>query len=331
MKKTLKKLMVLMMISIMLMSVCVTPTLAAQVQSNPVGVQNETLATDFVYTVLSDGTAEIAGYIGSRGGVVIPSVIDGRKVTSIGNSAFFRNNSVSSVTIPSGVTKIGNYTFSYCDSLKKVTIPSSVTSIAQNAFINHPSDLVIYCFNESAGFKFAEQNSIEYVRFKYRALGDDTAEITATHGDVAVVEFPETVDGLTVVSIGTSACMYSSVTDVTIPDTVTKIGDYAFCWCSSLKSIKMPEKLTYLGDYAFGYCSSLKSITIPEGIRWIGEYAFGQCSSLNSVTIPDGVEYIFDYAFYRCSSLESVTVPQSMVYICDTAFMECSDSLVIYR
>ncbi len=329
MKKMVQKSLVLMLVLILMVSACAIPAFAVEVQSTTICAQTENAETDFACVVLSDGTIEIAGYIGTSKKVVIPSVIDGRKVTSIGNSAFFKSNSVTEVTVPSGVTKIGSYAFGYSDSIKKVTIPSSVTSIAQNAFINHPSDLVIYCFNETAGYKFVKQNSIDYVRFKYIELGDGLAEIIASHGDVEKVEIPETIDGYVVASIGNSAFMYSCVTDVTIPGSVTKIDDYAFCWCSSLKSIKMPERLTYLGDYAFAYCSSLTDIEIPQGMRWIGVFTFGQCSSLESVTIPDGVEYILDYAFYRCSSLESVTVPSSVEYTCDTAFMECSDSLTI--
>lgn len=318
-----------MMVLTLTVSACALPAFAAEVQGNAVGVQAETPATDFVYTVLSDGTAEIAGYTGNDTDINIPSTIDGRKVTSIGNSAFFKNSSLKSITIPSGVAKIGNYAFSYCDSLESVTIPSSVTSIGQNAFSNNSSDLSIDCFTGTAAAKYVEQNGIKHARYSYNVLGDGTAEIRTFSGNETEVIIPSYVDGRLVTAIGNTAFIYSNLKSVVIPDSVTKIGDYAFCQCCSLTSIKLPERLTYLGEYAFGYCS-MKSITIPEGIEWIGVFAFGKCSSLTTVTVPDGVEFICDYAFYNCNSLSDIIIPKSVTYVCNNAFEGCAGSLVIH-
>ena len=329
MKKMLQKSLVLMLVLISMVSACAMPAFALDTQSTTVSAHTENAETDFACVVLSDGTIEIAGYTGTSSEVVIPEFIDGKKVTSIGNSAFFKNSLITNVTIPSGAVRIGNYSFGYCDSLRKITIPSSVTSIAQNAFINHSDELVVYCFNDSTATNFVQQNNMNHAHFKYRVIGDGIAEIVCYYDNAKVVEIPETIDGNVVTAIGNSAFIYSDVTDVTIPDTVTKIDDLAFCQCASLKSVKMPQKLTYLGNHAFGYCSSLIEIEIPQGIRIIDSYAFCRCSSLKNVVIPDEVEYIFEGAFTLCTSLESVTIPESMVYICEYNFEECCDSLVI--
>ena len=89
---------------------------------------------DYEYTILNDGTVAIEHYNGSEASVSIPSTIDGKIVTSIGNGAFYECTSLTSVTIPDSVTSIGRYAFSNCKSLTSVTIPDSVTSIGNGAF-----------------------------------------------------------------------------------------------------------------------------------------------------------------------------------------------------
>ena len=89
---------------------------------------------DYEYEVLDDGTVEISKYTGSDEEVTIPSTIDGKKVTSIGEDAFYWCTSLTSVTIPNSVTSIGAWAFESCESLESVTIPNSVTSIGRSAF-----------------------------------------------------------------------------------------------------------------------------------------------------------------------------------------------------
>ena len=64
------------------------------------------------------------------------------------------------------------------------------------------------------------------------------------------------------------------MTSVTIPDSVTSIGDYTFFNCPGLTSVTIPDSVTSIGDWAFAYCSFLNSVTIPDGVINIGEYAF---------------------------------------------------------
>ena len=98
----------------------------------------------------------------------------------------------------------------------------------------------------------------------------------------------------------------AGLTEYTIPDSVTTIGEYTFGYCSSLTSITIPDSVTTIRDYAFYECTSLTSVTIPDSVTTIGDEAFGYCSSLTSVTIPDSVTTIGDYAFCWCESLTSV-------------------------
>ena len=108
-------------------------------------------------------------------------------------------------------------------------------------------------------------------------------------------------------NIGNSAFAYcSSLTSVTLPESVTSIGSSAFFDCISLTSVTLPEDVTSIGNSAFAYCSSLTSVTLPEGVTSIGNSAFAYCSSLTSVTLPEGVTSIGNDAFCQCVSLKEV-------------------------
>ena len=128
-----------------------------------------------------------------------------------------------------------------------------------------------------------------------------------------------------VTSIGNDAfgdC--ENLTDITIPDSVTSIGDYTFYGCKSLTSITIPCSVTSIGDYTFYGCKSLTSITIPCSVTSIGNDAFGFCENLTNITIPDSVTSIGEDAFYYCASLTSITIPNSVTSIGNYTFYGCT-------
>ena len=132
-------------------------------------------------------------------------------------------------------------------------------------------------------------------------------------------EFTSTVNTLMITGIKDR-----TITSITIPNSVTSIGDFAFEDCSSLTSITIPNSVTSIGDYAFYNCLSLTSIEIPNSVTSIGAYAFWGCSSLTSITIPNSVTSIGDCAFCGWSALTSITIPNSVTSIGDNAFEGCS-------
>ena len=102
---------------------------------------------------------------------------------------------------------------------------------------------------------------------------------------------------------------FTNQISITIPSSVTSIGKGAFYDCKGLTSITIPDSVTSIGDYAFSGCTGLTSIVIPDSVTSIGTEAFYYCKGLTSIVIPDGVTSIGNYAFYSCTGLISITIP----------------------
>ncbi len=144
----------------------------------------------------------------------------------------------------------------------------------------------------------------------YTTLGGDSVEVgknTNAKGAIIIPETVKTVITYRVVGIGDAAFLgCTSLTSVTIPNSVTSIGSSAFGRCSSLTSVTIPNSVKSIGDWAFSGCSSLTSITIPNSVTSIGKEAFINCSSMISVTIGESVKSIGEETFRTCSNLTSV-------------------------
>ena len=128
-----------------------------------------------------------------------------------------------------------------------------------------------------------------------------------------------------VTSIGNSAfegC--SSITQITIPSSVTSISSSVFKGCSSLTQITIPSSVTSIGNSAFEGCSSITQITIPSSVTSISSSVFKGCSSLTQITIPSSVTKIGNSAFEGCSSITQITIPSSVTSIGSYAFYSCS-------
>ncbi len=140
------------------------------------------------------------------------------------------------------------------------------------------------------------------------------------------IVIPATYNGLPVKEIYEKA-FYNCIalTSITIPDSVTSIGNYAFGYCSSLESVTMGNSVMYISDSSFSHCTSLTSITIPDSVTKIGS-AFSGCTSLTSVTFGENSQLtsIIGRAFSDCFSLTTISIPNSVTSIGNNAFERCT-------
>ena len=288
------------------------------------------------YTLIVGGNAYMAAGCGTATDtdIVIASEYNGLPVTSIGSGAFSGCSGLTSITIPDSVTSIGQSAFNGCSGLTSITIPDSVTSIGQSAFRNCSSLTSITIpdsvtsIGESA---FSGCSSLESITIPFVGGSVKTASDTYQYpfgyifgtssysGGVRTYQvYPGSISSST-----TSSYYYipASLKSVTVTGGNILYG--AFYNCSGLTSITIPNSVTSIGQSAFRNCSGLTSITIPDGVTSIGDYAFYNCSGLTSITIPDGVISIGMEAFYGCRGLTSITIPDSVTSISSGAFAYC--------
>lgn len=121
-------------------------------------------------------------------------------------------------------------------------------------------------------------------------------------------------------TIDDSAFKASSIESITIPNSVTKIGQGAFSMCRQLSLINLPQNLAKIDMSAFNSCSNLRSITIPQNVVTLERQVFYNCNLLKSVTLNEGLKRIKANAFKGCTSLKSITIPESVTNIEQSAF-----------
>ena len=279
-----------------------------------------------------DGTTlHISKYAGNDTTLVIPAEIDGKKVTSIRNSAFDGNKSLTSITLPDGITSIGAFAFGACRALTDIVLPDSLTDIEIYAFDSCTSlrSVTIPAGVEYIGrYAFLTCTSLKEItipasvtdigEYAFGYYYDDNYSYTKidgfkinytkdTAGHYYAFEYGATDETCLLTELKENGTLritgYAGYdTEYVIPaeingKKVTEIGRAAFVECTSLTKVTIPDGVTNIGVEAFNLCTSLTDIVLPDSVTDIGFSAFDNCTSLKSVTIPAGVTNIGDYAF----------------------------------
>ena len=323
------------------------------------GVTAEIVWGDAPQITSIDGYA-FAGYQGAI--FTIPG-----SVTSIGRNAFMGCDILTTITISDSVTSIGDEAFYGCSGLTSVMIPGSVTSIGSGAFsacyklieVCNKSALDIVAgsyehgnigayaknvYTEEGGSQFTD---IDGYRFFYDGedgyfmgyYGADT-ELTLPSSFVAYDR--TVVHKYEIHEYALDGC--DNLTSVTIPDSVTSIGEYAFSGVTAeivwgdapqITSIvyhafsgyqgttfTIPDSVTSIGLRAFEYCNSLTSITIPDSVTSIDQYAFDGCNGI--IEIENGVSYVDGWVIDCDTSVASVELLDGTRGIANHAFYGCS-------
>lgn len=114
-----------------------------------------------------------------------------------------------------------------------------------------------------------------------------------------------------------------SVKEVKLGSGITEIGSRAFYYFPALESISIPATVTRLGDLALAFCSSLKSITLADGLTAIGASCFEGCSKLEGVFVPFSVKSIGERAFLSCGALKDVVIMAQITELKADTFKNC--------
>ena len=264
---------------------------------------------------------------------------DYNKYNNIGN---IFGKQVKEYVLGNSVKRIGNYAFYGCSDITSITIPNSVSGIRDGAFDGcsalatvHITDIAAWCNIQCNSNPFS--NNLNHHLF---LNGEEITDLIIPNNNIRVIRKGAFIN-----------C--TSITSVTIPQSVLSIEQNAFYGCSNIVRVELDcnfivskeyiyydnigilfgghvekcvlgNSVTSIGDSAFYGCSSLTSITIPNSVTSIGGCAFVGCSGLTSITIPNSVTSIGGGAFNSCSSLTSITIPNSVTSIEKSTFAGCS-------
>ena len=259
------------------------------------------------------------------GDITIPAEVEFNEktyvVTAIGSNAFRNCSGLTSVTIPNTITVIDAYAFGFCSALESIEIPTSVTVLYSNCFYN--------CTNLATFTIPAAVTLIGGYAFQNTAWWNE-------QDDGIIYK-----DGWCLGYKGTKPSG-----SLTIQDETIGIQSSAFESCSGITTLSLPESLSYIGEYAFNNCTSITDFTIPAAVTLIGGYAFQNTAWWNEqpdgivykddwclrykgekpysgISIVEGTRHIANLAFSSCEDISSLALPSSLLSIGDKAFSSC--------
>ncbi|MEI7436388.1 MAG: leucine-rich repeat protein [bacterium] len=340
-------------------------TVSAVEQINPYG-----------YTINPDhATVTFTGYAGTNGVVIIPSSIHGYAVTAIATNTFNENTNLTHVTIPASVTNIEATAFWGCPNLTAVYFQGSPPSLGTSAFGYDHDPLTIYFLPGTGlpgttgwGATFGGVPTALWVPFTFTTNSDNTVTITGYTGPGGAAVIPSTLNGHPVTSIGSEAFnsnyggpSTNGLTSISIPGSVTNIGQWAFYNCYGLMGVYfqgLPPNLIYNNGSPFSGDALATVYYLPENAGAWGATFGGLPTALwtpfyytinpdntvaitgysglgGSVVVPGLIEglpvtSLGSNAFYACADITCISIPNSVTNVGGDAFFGCTNLAGVY-
>lgn len=268
--------------------------------------------------VVPDGTTGVAR---------VPSY-----VRHLADMAFGFCQNVTSVSLSEGLTRIGNFAFNCCSRVNNVVIPSTVSSIGICPFSYCPQltnlsiasgnshyvmdGLMLYSASYDTLISCHKSGSTVTLRPGVKVIGG-----FENNSWVRNIEIPSSVTELS------DNCFNGcSLTTLSLPAHMKRIGALAFGENKKLTSITMPQTLLSMGEGAFSWCEKLTAVTIPDSLKVIPKEAFNSCPRLASVTWGNAVEEI-GYAAFWAMAARDLVLPETLKNVDDLAFAACTNNL----
>lgn len=246
---------------------------------------------------------------------------------TLGDYAFRNCATLPEVTFPRQLLSVGNYTYAQCPLLKTLTFPAMLESIGNYAFAEC-TGLTQLTFKDSGksvklGYGARSNSGTSYLdniplfgntNLTYLYIGRN---INYTAGEkygyspfynqsfLTDVRFSQSGT----VSYCNDYLLYkvNNCKTLTLPESLTSIGNWTFRGMAALESIVIPNAVTKMGTYAFADDTSLKSAKLSTSCPWLKEGLFSECNALQSITIPSAVTKMDGYMFTNCKALTSAT------------------------
>ena len=293
---------------------------------------NEDDGVPYTYVILSDGTVEIRSYTGHRSYITIPDKIEGREVSSIGESAFEKQHGLRQVKLPKYLKKIQRNAFAGCSNLISMQIPDTVTIIGEKAFYDNVRLSSVSFGKDSElaevrGFAFGNCGKLSTIDLPSKLAYIDGS---AFFGATAMTSINVAGNNRNFVSSGgvlfnkTKSTLIAYPAGITnayeLPDITRKIDSYAFSY-TRLTEIDL-KNVTSIGEDAFAY-GKISGIVIPDSVTTMKKGAFRN-SMISYVSIGGGLDNIPSSAFSYCSYLGKVEIPENIREIGEKAFEKTS-------
>lgn len=281
--------------------------------------KSQTFTDNYItYSVNSGTNVKTTDYDMAGGTVVnVPATVTDPSTSTVYNVVFigsqsFKNNNLTSVTLPTGLLDIADQAF-IGNNLTNIIIPNTVVGIGTNAFSNNGlSTIDIPNSVTSFGSYIFKQN--QFTDFSNVNFPNGTIPMGCFRGN----QFTNLILPNTITNIGKEAFTFNQMTNVTLPSSLTSIGESAF-ESNSISTVSIPNNVTSIGKKAF-LSNQITSFTLPNSLTNIPESIFYN-NLLTNVTIPDHITGINKSAF-RGNQITSVTLPDSLTNIGIAAFFD---------